>query len=111
MHKSHTGISDKLTPIVDDSYFEVAVTAEDVGKSGDKIVRARGTPWVPAVLRYNAVPAKILVEVCNLGNREDLELIQTRAFRQQVAEALVDGILLYYGASPAGTQPAVAAGG
>jgi methyl-accepting chemotaxis protein len=39
-HKVHASISDKLTPIVDDSYFEVVLTAEDVGKSGDKIVRA-----------------------------------------------------------------------
>ena len=32
-------ISDKLTPIVDDSYFEVVTTAEDVGQSGDITVR------------------------------------------------------------------------
>jgi N-acetylmuramoyl-L-alanine amidase len=77
----------------------------------DKIVRGRGTPWVPAVLRYNAVPAKILVEVCNLGNPRDLELIQTRAFRQDVAQALADGLLLYYGANPSSPQRAVAAAG
>lgn len=63
----------------------------------DRIVRRRGRPWVPAVLRYNAVPAKVLVEVCNLANDEDRRLIQTREFRQRVAEALVQGILDYYG--------------
>jgi methyl-accepting chemotaxis protein len=40
VHKAHARISEKLTPIVDDSYFDVVTTAEDVGKSGDKIVRA-----------------------------------------------------------------------
>src|SRR5262249_49534640 len=40
VHKTHSRISEKLTPIVDDSYFEVVVTAEDVGKSGDKIVKS-----------------------------------------------------------------------
>ena len=35
----HGKISDKLTPIVDDSYFEVVTTAEDVGQSGDITVR------------------------------------------------------------------------
>src|SRR5262245_56166528 len=39
LHKVHTRVSDKLTPIVDDSYFDVVTTAEDVGKTGDTIVR------------------------------------------------------------------------
>ncbi|HEY6256378.1 MAG TPA: methyl-accepting chemotaxis protein, partial [Xanthobacteraceae bacterium] len=33
-------IGDKLTPIVDDSYFDVVTTAEDVGKTADKIVKS-----------------------------------------------------------------------
>jgi len=40
VHKVHSRISEKLTPIVDDSYFDVVTTAEDVGKSGDKIVKS-----------------------------------------------------------------------
>jgi methyl-accepting chemotaxis protein len=39
LHKIHAAISDKLTPVVDDSYFEVVTTAEDVGQSGDITVR------------------------------------------------------------------------
>ena len=39
LHTAHNKISDKLTPIVDDSYFEVVTTAEDVGQSGDITVR------------------------------------------------------------------------
>jgi N-acetylmuramoyl-L-alanine amidase len=62
----------------------------------DKIIRNNGT-WVPAVLRYNAVPAKILLEVCNLANEQDRRLVQTRAYRQKVAEAVVQGLLGYYG--------------
>jgi methyl-accepting chemotaxis protein len=37
VHRAHARISEKLTPIVDDSYFDVVTTAEDVGKSGDRI--------------------------------------------------------------------------
>src|SRR5262245_20712608 len=40
VHKVHARISEKLTPIVDDSYFDVVTTAEDVGKTGDKTVKA-----------------------------------------------------------------------
>ncbi|MEJ0075483.1 MAG: hypothetical protein WDO17_08555 [Alphaproteobacteria bacterium] len=39
LHAAHAKISDKLSPIVDDSYFEVVTTAEDVGQSGDITVR------------------------------------------------------------------------
>jgi methyl-accepting chemotaxis protein len=40
LNRVHGRISEKLTPIVDDSYFDVVMTAEDVGKSGDKTVRS-----------------------------------------------------------------------
>lgn len=62
----------------------------------ERVIRNRRA-WVPAVLRYNLVPAKVLVEVCNLGNVDDRAAIQTRAFRQQMAEAIVQGIRAYYG--------------
>jgi methyl-accepting chemotaxis protein len=39
IHKIHTEIGDRLTPIVDDSYFDVVMSAESVGKSGDKLIR------------------------------------------------------------------------
>ena len=35
-----------------------------------------------------------------MNNPQDRELLQTRAFRQKVAEAVVDGILDYYGQEP-----------
>ena len=40
VHKVHAKIGDKLNPIVDDSYFDVVTTAEDVGKTADKIVKS-----------------------------------------------------------------------
>ncbi|MEM7050733.1 MAG: N-acetylmuramoyl-L-alanine amidase [Acidobacteriota bacterium] len=64
----------------------------------EKIIRKRSA-FVPAMLRYNSVPGKILLEVCNLANGKDRKLLQTQAFRQQVAEAIVDGILAYYDSS------------
>jgi methyl-accepting chemotaxis protein len=39
LHEVHSRISDKLSPIVDESYVDVAMTAEDVGATGDIIVR------------------------------------------------------------------------
>ncbi len=75
----------------------------------DRIIRCRRCrPWVPAVVRYNAVPPKLLLEVCNLNNPEDRRLIRTRSFRQRMAEAIVDGILAYYGQSNASSKPRTA---
>ena len=40
VHKVHAKISEKLAPVVDDSYFDVVMTAEDVGKTGDRLVKS-----------------------------------------------------------------------
>jgi N-acetylmuramoyl-L-alanine amidase len=61
----------------------------------DRIFRGRRA-WVPAVLRYNAVPAKALLEICNLANDEDRKRLQTLVFRDAIAEAVVDGILAFF---------------
>jgi N-acetylmuramoyl-L-alanine amidase len=62
----------------------------------DRVIRGKRA-WVPAVLRFNAVPAKVLIEVCNLANGTDRRLIQTRAFREEMARSVVEGLLAYYG--------------
>lgn len=72
----------------------------------DRVVRCRRCrPWVPAVVRYNAVPTKLLLEICNLNNSEDRRLLQTRDFRQKLAVAIVDAILAYYGQIPLSDDP------
>ena len=60
-----------------------------------------GGEWVPAILRYNRIPARVLVEVCNLNNPEDRRLLQTRAYRENVAEALVAALVDFYGGTGA----------
>ena len=56
-----------------------------------------GREWVPAILRYNRIPARVLVEVCNLNNPEDRRLLRTRAYREKVAEALLEALIDFYG--------------
>ena len=76
----------------------------------EKVIRQRRA-WVPAVLRYNAIPAQVLLEVCNLANSQDRKLIQTAKFRQEVAAAIVSGVLSYYGQAESVDGPRVAAAG
>jgi N-acetylmuramoyl-L-alanine amidase len=56
-----------------------------------------GREWVPAILRYNRIPARVLVEICNLNNPDDRRLLRTRAYRERVAGALVGALIDFYG--------------
>jgi hypothetical protein len=70
-----------------------------------------GREWVPAVLRYNLIPNRVLVEIANLANEEDRALVATRRFRQEVAAALAEGLVEFFGGDlePVAPPPAVAA--
>ena len=98
------GLSRELAKQVIAAFQEGKLPVHPFKPVRDKIIR-NNSAWVPAVLRYNSVPSKILLEVCNLANDEDRKLIQTRAYRQKVAEAIVRGLLAYYGQD--GEVPAI----
>ncbi|HYN40247.1 MAG TPA: N-acetylmuramoyl-L-alanine amidase, partial [Thermoanaerobaculia bacterium] len=68
-----------------------------------------GREWVPAVLRYNKIPNRVLFELSNLSNDEDRELTLTRAFRQQSAEALAEGLVAFFGGAAAEKEEGPAA--
>jgi N-acetylmuramoyl-L-alanine amidase len=90
------GLSRELAKQVVAAFQTAGLPVHPFSPVRDKIIRDNGV-WVPAVLRYNTIPAKILLEICNLANDQDRALIQTRAYRQQVAQAVVRGLLAYYG--------------
>jgi N-acetylmuramoyl-L-alanine amidase len=76
----------------------------------EEVVRD-GRQWVPAVIRYNMVPTRILLELCNLGNPRDRALMKTRKYRQHLAEAIYEGIVRFYAEreAPAAASSRVAA--
>jgi N-acetylmuramoyl-L-alanine amidase len=57
----------------------------------------RNRPWVPAVLRYNATPTKLLVEVGNIKNRRDAADMRSPQWRQRFAEAYVSALVEHFG--------------
>ncbi len=103
------GLSRELAKQIVAAFQEGGLPVHPFKPVRDKIIR-NNSEWVPAVLRYNSIPSKILLEVCNLANDQDRKLIQTRAYRQKVSEAVVSGILAYYGQGdgPAGQVAEVA---
>jgi N-acetylmuramoyl-L-alanine amidase len=89
------GLSRDLAESIIRSFDESSLKVHPFNPVRDNVVR-EDREWVPAVIRYNLVPTRTLVEICNLGNRRDRELIKTRAYRQKVAEALYRGIVEFY---------------
>jgi N-acetylmuramoyl-L-alanine amidase len=65
-----------------------------------------GREWVPAVLRYNRIPNRVLLEISNLANDEDRGLTLKREFRQKMAESIASGLLDFFGSGPRKLAPA-----
>ncbi len=61
------------------------------------IRRSRTKAYVPAVLRCNKVPTKILLETANMNNATDRKRLQDPYWRQLVADAYVNALKSYYG--------------
>jgi N-acetylmuramoyl-L-alanine amidase len=75
----------------------------------NRIIRGRSR-FVPAVLRGNAIPNKVLVEMVNLSNPDDAALLASAARRDQVARALLRSLLDYFGEDPADVATTSGAG-
>ncbi|HET9298590.1 MAG TPA: hypothetical protein VFO11_01520, partial [Candidatus Polarisedimenticolaceae bacterium] len=65
----------------------------------DRVLRGEAS-WVPAVLRGNAIPAKLLVEILNLSNAQDAALLGAAGERQRIAEALGAALVRHFGERP-----------
>jgi N-acetylmuramoyl-L-alanine amidase len=102
------GLSTEFARSLIRSFDRAALPVHPFKPVRDNVVRD-GKEWVPAVIRFNKVPTRVLLEVCNLGNEEDRRLMKTRRYRQSVAEAIHDGIVSFYSQqSPASPPPLTA---
>ena len=89
------GLSRDLAAAMIDSFDEARLGSHPFNPIRDSVMRD-GREWVPAIIRYNMVPTRLLLEICNLGNSEDRALIRTKKYRQQVAEAMYHGLVNFY---------------
>jgi N-acetylmuramoyl-L-alanine amidase len=89
------GLSRELAESVIDSFRTKGLAVHPFEPVRDNVIRNR-KEWVPAIIRNNQVPTRLLLEVCNLGNRKDRELLKTKKYRQQLAEAIYQGIVDFY---------------
>jgi N-acetylmuramoyl-L-alanine amidase len=104
------GLSRELAESIVGSFSRNGLKVHPFDPVRDNVVRG-GTEWVPAVIRHNQVPTRLLLEVCNLGNRKDRELIKTQKYRQDLAEAIYQGMVDFYATQREEKAPVLAAGG
>jgi N-acetylmuramoyl-L-alanine amidase len=104
------GLSRELAASIIGAFSENGLKVHPFAPVRDNVIR-HGREWVPAVIRHNQVPTRLLLEVCNLGNRRDRELMKTRKYRQQLAESIFEGIVDFYATERDETAPGVIAAG
>jgi N-acetylmuramoyl-L-alanine amidase len=85
------GLSNQLGDAIVDAAKRLGVPVHPYEPVRDSVLRG-SSRWVPAVLRYNLVPTSVLVEICNLNNREDRSLLLTWRFREKLAHAIAAGL-------------------
>ncbi len=89
------GLSRELAESVMASFGRRRLKVHPFAPIRDNVIRNK-KEWVPAIIRHNQIPTRMLLEVGNLGNSKDRDLIQTTRHRQQLAEAIYGGILDFY---------------
>lgn len=89
------GLSRELAESIVDAIESKGLKVHAFNPVRDNVVR-NDREWVPAVIRYNLVPTRLLLEICNLGNSKDRALMKTKAYRQKMAEAIYEGLVAFY---------------
>lgn len=89
------GLSRDLAESIIDAFDEADLKTHPFNPVRDNVVRD-GREWVPAVIRYNLVPTRALIEICNMGNRSDRALMTTAAWREKVAQSIYKGMVNFY---------------
>jgi len=90
------GLSKELAESLLDSFGRSGLRVHPFNPVRENVFRG-GREWVPAIIRYNKVPTRLLLEICNLANEEDRKLIKTAKYRQDVAGAIYEGLTGYFG--------------
>ena len=92
-------ISRKLADEIVDSMRDTGLPVQPYQPVRNRIIRGKQR-WVPAVLRGNEIPTKVLFEMLNLSNREDARLLGSARTREEIARALQLALFRHFGETP-----------
>ena len=73
----------------------VQASLADRLKKLDKSARSLGVKQAPFMVLIGATMPSVLAEISFLTNRQEASLLKTQSYRQQVAEALLTGVMNY----------------
>jgi N-acetylmuramoyl-L-alanine amidase len=88
-------VSRKLATAIVKAFKKVDLPTQPYQPVRERVIRA-GEVWLPAVLKGNAVPTKVLVEMVNLNNPQDASLLGRAASRERLAKALAAALSDYF---------------
>jgi N-acetylmuramoyl-L-alanine amidase len=91
-------VSRKLATAIVKALKKVELPVQPYQPIRERVIRGRQI-WLPAVLRGNAVPTKVLVEMVNLNNPDDAALLSRAADRERLAKGLAAALAGHFGAS------------
>jgi N-acetylmuramoyl-L-alanine amidase len=91
-------VSRKLAAAIVKALKKVELPVQPYQPIRERVIRGRQI-WLPAVLRGNAVPTKVLVEMVNLNNPDDAALLSRAADRERLAKGLAAALAGYFESS------------
>lgn len=91
-------VSRKLAAAIVKALRKVDLPVQPYKPIRERVIRGRQV-WLPAVLRGNAVPTKVLVEMVNLSNPDDAALLGRAAERDRLARGLAAALASHFGSS------------
>ncbi len=94
-------VSRKLAVAIINSLKRAELPTQPYQPIRERVIRGREV-WLPAVLRGNAVPTKLLVEMVNLSNPADATLLGRAKDRERLAKALVGALSDHFGPKAGG---------
>jgi len=89
-------ISRKLADRIVESFELHDLPVQPFQPVRDKVIRGKSR-WVPAVIRGNEIPTKVLIEMLNLGNPEDAALMASAVARERLATAILESLYSQFG--------------
>ncbi len=92
-------VSRKLADSILTSFRGAGLPVQKHQPVRDRVIRGKRI-WLPAVIRANAIPSKVLIELVNLSNSEDARLLGSAAERDRLADGLMLGLFHYFGERP-----------
>lgn len=88
-------VSRKLAAAIVKAFKRADLPTQPYQPVRERVIRG-GEVWLPAVLKGNAVPTKVLVEMVNLNNPDDAALLGRAAERDRLAKALAGALSDYF---------------